>query len=478
LGLGRAAEAKEAYQAGLKLDPSNAQLRKGLEDAEAAENSDPGVAKLFAGPEIWNKIASNPKLSALMAQRDFVEKVMEIQKNPNALGQHVRDPRIMTVVMALMGLDAETMPEMPVRPESPPTPKSTPVPEKKKEPEPEPEPEPMEVDDEETQRKKQALEEKEKGNQAYKKRDFETALNHYNKAWELDNTNITFLTNRAAVEFEMGDYEKCIKTCEDAVEKGRELRADFKLIAKAFTRIGTAYSRMDDLDNAIKYYNKSLTEHRTADTLNKLREAEKLRDKKAREAYYNPELAEKEREAGNELFKQGDWSGAVKRYTEAIKRNPNDPRAYSNRAACYTKLMAFNEALKDCEECIKLDDTFIKGYIRKAAILFLKKDYSACLECCELAKSKDVEGKHHAELDQQMYKCYSALNQAQNEGDEETLRRAASDPEVQKILMDPVMQSILQQMKDDPAAAREHLKNPTVAAKIRKLMHAGIVRLG
>ena len=39
--------------------------------------------------------------------------------------------------------------------------------------------------------------EKELGNQAYKKRDFETALAHYDKAYELDNTNITFLTNKA-----------------------------------------------------------------------------------------------------------------------------------------------------------------------------------------------------------------------------------------------------------------------------------------
>jgi hypothetical protein len=35
-----------------------------------------------------------------------------------------------------------------------------------------------------------------------------------------------------AVLFEMGDYEGCIKVCEEAVEVGRENRADYKLIAK------------------------------------------------------------------------------------------------------------------------------------------------------------------------------------------------------------------------------------------------------
>ena len=45
----------------------------------------------------------------------------------------------------------------------------------------------------------QALEEKEQGNAAYKKRDFPTALAHYDKAIELDPANVTFITNKAGV---------------------------------------------------------------------------------------------------------------------------------------------------------------------------------------------------------------------------------------------------------------------------------------
>lgn len=41
------------------------------------------------------------------------------------------------------------------------------------------------------------MEEKELGNAAYKRKDFETALEHYRKAIELDPTNASFLTNKA-----------------------------------------------------------------------------------------------------------------------------------------------------------------------------------------------------------------------------------------------------------------------------------------
>ena len=91
-----------------------------------------------------------------------------------------------------------------------------------------------------------------------------------------------------------------------------------------------------------------------------MRDLEKLKAEEDRKAYIDVEKSAIAREDGNVKFKAGDFAGAVKDYTESIKRNPSDARGYNNRAAAYMKLVAFPEALKDANEAIKVDANFGK----------------------------------------------------------------------------------------------------------------------
>lgn len=227
------------------------------------------------------------------------------------------------------------------------------------------------------------------------------------------------------------------------------------------------------MQNSIKYFEKSLSENRTKDILEKLQEVEQLKKKRDIEAYINPELSNEAREKGNELFKAHNYAESVKFYAEAVKRNPSDARNYSNRAASLLKLMALPEAEKDCDKAIELDPVFIKAYIRKAAIQFAKREYKKCIETCQQGMEKDVEKKHYAEIQGQMQKAYHMMSSSGT--DEEKRQRAMNDPEVQEILRDPVMQSILQQMQSDPGAVQDHLKNPVIYSKIKVLIDAGII---
>lgn len=484
-GLGDLEAASKAYEEGLKVDPSNSLLKKGLDDVEKAMSDSPlsSIANMF-GPDMWAKLAGNPKLSPYLAQPDVVNMLQECQKDPKNMSKFMQDQRMMQIMLGLMGLDgamATNAEEMEKAKESAQENldaknraqeyKKDPAPPAPKEPEPE-------VFSEESEKKKKrdaSDAHKVKGNDLYKKRKFEEALVCYDEAWDADNSNVAVLSNKAAVLFEMEKYEETIKVCELAVETGREVFADFKLIGRALGRIGSAYSKLNDVDNAVKYFRKSLTEHRTADILSKLRDAELAVEEKAKVAYINPEIAEAEREKGNAFFKTHEYPEAVKCYTEAIKRNPKDAKSYSNRAASYAKLMALPEAEKDCDEAIRIDPSFVKAYIRKAGVQFSKREFSKCIETCNLALEKDVDQKNAGEIHSQIQKAQFSLYGAgqTDEGRQEALKR----PEVQAILGDPVMQQILRQMQEDPAAIKDHMKNPEFAKKMQVLVDAGVVQM-
>ena len=51
-----------------------------------------------------------------------------------------------------------------------------------------------------------------------------------------------------------------------------------------------------------------------------------------------------------------------------------------------------------------------------------------------------------------------------------------ADPEVQRILTDPVMRQVLEDLQTDPRGAQRHLQHPDIAAKIKKLVDAGVVQ--
>lgn len=231
------------------------------------------------------------------------------------------------------------------------------------------------------------------------------------------------------------------------------------------------------MPKAILNYQKSLTEHRTPEILNKLRAAEKAQIKAEKDAYVNPEEADKARELGNQKFKEADWPGAVEAYSEMTKRAPEDPRGYSNRAAALIKLMTFPGAVSDCDTAIQKDPKFIRAYLRKAQALFAMKDYNKCIDVCAEATAHDEGGKNAREIEQQSQKALQAqFSGREGETEEQTMERIQRDPDIMTILQDPIMQSILQQAKSDPAALQEHMKNADIRSKIQKLVAAGVIR--
>jgi stress-induced-phosphoprotein 1 len=504
-GTGDLVGAVDAYEQALKLDENNKQAKDGLAsvqraiEAEAREDgADPtgGLGNMFNDPQLIQKIADNPKTSKFLSDPAFMAKLQSMKNNPGGgmTQEMFSDPRFLQVMSVLLGVDMSFNPtddadgaarkfqeeheEDVQMNDAPPAPKHEAP---KKAPAPAPEPEP-EAEDEEAlavkKAKAEADKEKEQGTEFYMKKQFDEAIKHYTKAWDISK-DIAYLNNLGAAYFEKGDFDNAIDACQRAVEYGREVNAGFKPIAKALGRIGSAYEKKGDLDNAILYYDRSLTEHRDKAINLKKISAEKANRDAKRNAYIDPVKAEEARELGAQKFNAAQYSEAKEAYDEMINRNPEDVRGYTNRALAYIRLNAPHYALKDCEEAIKRDPKFVKAHIRKAAALFAMKQYSQCVDACDEAAVIDVDHLNAREIDQQKTKALEAQFAArEGETDEQAQERIQRDPEIMAVLQDPVMQSILQQAKGDPAALQEHMRNPAIRTKMQKLMAAGVIRVG
>jgi len=480
-------EARRAYLEGLRIDPNNAQLKQGLEEVQKEINAqNPGgnnpmeiFKQIFSG-DIFGKLQSHPKTAPYLSDPVFITKINEIKNDPSKLNLHIQDPRIVEALGVLASppgathgatpdVNMEDAPEEHKHEES--EHQETKREETKKE-----EPKKEETKQEESSpEKKKAEEAKSKGNEAYKKKDFETALKFYDEALAIDPENIIYYTNKAAVYFEMAKYDECRAQCHLALEKSKF--SDYNLKAKAWSRIGNAYLKEKKYDEAINAFNKSLTECRTPEVLSQLQKVEKLKEETERLAYIDPQKSIEAKERGNTHFKNGEFPEAIKEYSEAIKRNPKDHVLYSNRAAAYTKLGEFSLGLKDCDEAIKLKPDFAKAWSRKGTLYFFLKEYQKALEAYDEGLKHDP---NNTELEEGVKRTLEAIERrdlAAQSGDKEAQEEVLRDPEVQQILQDPIMMQIVNDMAKDPRAAQSHLQNPQIARKIRKLIAAGVIKV-
>jgi len=435
--LGRLEDAEKVANEGLKIEPGNLQLKQSIEDIKKAKSqeleSESGSEELFSNlfkGDVFGKLASNPETAKFLTQPDFVQTIKKLQANPKLLSSFMQDTRVMQSLGVLIGVPMRSgVPEdfkdveMKEEKESK-SPQSIPKKEEKKQEE-----KKDVVMEDLPEEKKQAEEEKAKGNSSYSKKEFDNAISHYSKAIELDPQNVVYYTNRAAAQFEKGDYQAAIKDCETAIEEGRKQRVDYKLIAKAYARIANSFMKLDNIDQAVYYYEKSLTEDRTAATLTLLNKAEKIKVERDTKAYLSVEKSLEAKELGNKLFSDGKYPDAIKEYSEAIKRNPEDHTLYSNRSASYTKLGEYNLALKDAETCISKKPDFVKGYSRKGLCYFFMKDYQKALEAYDKGLTFDP---NNVELSEGVKKTMNAMAeqtrkaQSGDAPDEETLKKSFS----------------------------------------------------
>ena len=89
----------------------------------------------------------------------------------------------------------------------------------------------------------------------------------------------------------------------------------------------------------------------------------------------------------------GKFPEALKEYEEAIRRNPDGAKFYSNAGQVYIKLMEFQRAKESYETALKKDPNFQKAYHKKGDCHFFLKEFHKALESYEAGLKKDSNDK-------------------------------------------------------------------------------------
>lgn len=182
------------------------------------------------------------------------------------------------------------------------------------------------------------------------------------------------------------------------------------------------------------------------------------------------------KDRGNDFFRAGQWPDAIKEYNEAIKRDPANASYRNNLAAALSKLMDFNGAKAACEKAIELDPKYVKAWAKKGDIEFFMKEYHKAMESYK--RGLELEPNNSLCM-QGLQKTAARIREASSqEVDMERAAHGMADPEIQAILSDPIIRQVLTDLQENPMAGRKALSDPGVAAKIEKLIAAGVLRTG
>merc|ERR1719405_146162 len=441
-------QADAAYHEGLAVAPGDASLKQGVVDVNKAKGAQQSaqnnpMAQAF-GPNLIAKIAQDPNLRHKLGDEQFMMKLKLLQSNPQQMMSTMfQDPDMSQVMSLALGINLQQPGSAQDAGTAPPPPAP------KKEPEPEPEPEIERTPEEQKayDQKQLALAHKAKGNAAYKKRDFDAALKHYDDAISADPGDVTYRNNKCAVHFEKKDYDAVLSEGREAIKVGREHRADYELVHKIYVRMGKARMKQGDLEGALEEFNNAQVEHRDKATERLVKNLEMDIKKKKREAYIDPAKALEEKEKGNVKFREGKFSESVPFYEEAMKRDPKNPAYPNNLAAALTKLGNFAAAKQACEKALELDEKYVKAIAKKGDLEMLMKEYHKAIETYK--KGLTIEPANAA--------CKQGLQRVQtaiyNEGgDKGRAEQAIQDPSGgngaagQQAMNDPVMRGKIEKL--------------------------------
>lgn len=214
-----------------------------------------------------------------------------------------------------------------------------------------------------------------KGYEAHLRKEYDSALGHYNQALKLDPAYAAAYLNRGVVYYERQQYPQALADYTQA------LKYDPKLL-QAYNNRGVVYKQLKQHDKALADYALAL----------------KL----------NPKYAKTYNNRGTVYSELKQYDKALADYNQALKLDPQFAYAYNNRGNIYSQRQAHTQALSDYSQAIGLLPSYAQAYSSRGSVYLDLQQYPQAL--ADLNQALKLS-PHSAAAYNQRGRVYQALQQ-------------------------------------------------------------------
>eukprot|EP01060_Flectonema_neradi_P030093 TRINITY_DN42_c6_g1_i1.p1 TRINITY_DN42_c6_g1~~TRINITY_DN42_c6_g1_i1.p1 ORF type:complete len:260 (+),score=55.29 TRINITY_DN42_c6_g1_i1:42-821(+) len=209
-----------------------------------------------------------------------------------------------------------------------------------------------------------------KGNDFFKKKMYQEAIDQYSKAIDLCEPNSenvgTISSNKAACYIQLKNYDSAIEAADICIRCRPEW-------VKGYFRKAGALLAKGNLDDAEKNYSLALKYEPTntdiGDSLTDVRAKIKERNTKTTPA--SCKTAKDAKLIGNSLFGSGSYEEAITYYTRAVELSegtddPDRATYFVNRATCHAQTSSYGQVICDCGNALEINPNNAKAFLRRA----------------------------------------------------------------------------------------------------------------
>ena len=191
-----------------------------------------------------------------------------------------------------------------------------------------------------------AIQELERGNEFYQRREYEKALSSYDQAIILDSQSAEFYNNRGLAHYHLKNFADAVNDFSRALE----INTSF---AYAYNNRGMVRTTVGNVELAIQDYTKAIQ--------------------------LNPKLVDALNNRGNAYASLGQYQNALLDLQTAIGLSNNDSEIHNNLGNVYLSMQRYEDAIREYDRAVILNPSYSDAYYNRSIARLHCGNYSDAL---------------------------------------------------------------------------------------------------